>query len=209
MEDLREEYDGELNPDAVDAKAPLSMLETWIHDAQMAGLSDPTAMCLATLGPDGGPRSRMVLCKGVEGNKVRFFTNLTSDKAQQLHADARASLTFWWSDADRSARLVGRVEPVGRKEVEDYFASRPRASQLGAWVSDQSSPIADRDALEAKRSDVHARFEGKDVPCPPHWGGFRFLAHEVEYWAGRPARLHDRIRLTLNDGVWSKQRLQP
>ncbi|MCH1410800.1 MAG: pyridoxamine 5'-phosphate oxidase [Candidatus Poseidoniaceae archaeon] len=209
MEDLREEYDGKLNPDAVDLNAPLAMLETWIHDAQMAGLSDPTAMCLATLGPDGGPRSRMVLCKGVHGASVRFFTNLTSDKAQQLHADERASLTFWWPDADRSVRLVVRVEPLGRADVEAYFATRPRASQLGAWVSDQSSPIADRSALEAKREDVHARFEGSDVPCPPHWGGFIAHAHEVEYWAGRPARLHDRIRLRLDDGVWTKERLQP
>lgn len=209
MEHLREEYNGELDPASVDAKAPLDLLTAWINEAEQAGLSDPTAMCLATLGPDGAPRSRMVLCKGVEGTTVRFFTNLTSDKAHQLQADGRASLTFWWPDMDRSTRLVGHVTPLERDEVEAYFASRPRSSQIGAWVSDQSSEIDDRAALEAKHVDVHARFEGQDVPCPPHWGGFRFHAHEVEYWAGRPARLHDRIRLTLEQGTWATTRLQP
>ena len=209
MDHLREEYDGELDPAAVDPQAPLQLLTAWIHDAEQAGLSDPTAMCLATLGPDGAPRSRMVLCKGVDGTTVRFFTNLTSDKANQLHADARASLTFWWPDMDRSTRLTGHVTPLERDEVEAYFATRPRSSQIGAWVSDQSSPIEDRDALEAKHAEVHARFHEADVPCPPHWGGFRFHAHEIEYWAGRPARLHDRIRLTHNDGTWTKARLQP
>ena len=209
MDHLREEYDGELDPAAVDPQAPLELLKAWIHDAEQAGLSDPTAMCLATLGPDGAPRSRMVLCKGVDGTTVRFFTNLTSDKAKQLHDDARASLTFWWPDMDRSTRLTGQVTPLERDEVEAYFATRPRPSQIGAWVSDQSSPIEDRDALEAKHAEVHARFHEADVPCPPHWGGFRFHAHEIEYWAGRPARLHDRIRLTHNDGTWTKARLQP
>lgn len=209
MDHLREEYDGELDPAAVDPHAPLELLTAWIHDAEQAGLSDPTAMCLATLGPDGAPRSRMVLCKGVDGTTVRFFTNLTSDKANQLHADARASLTFWWPDMDRSTRLTGHVTPLERDEVEAYFATRPRSSQIGAWVSDQSSPIEDRNALEAKHAEVHARFHEADVPCPPHWGGFRFHAHEIEYWAGRPARLHDRIRLTHHDGTWTKARLQP
>ena len=209
MDHLREEYDGELDPALVNPEAPLELLKAWIYDAEQAGLGDPTAMCLATLGPDGAPRSRMVLCKGVDGTAVRFFTNLTSDKAEQLHADARASLTFWWSDMDRSTRLTGRVTPLERDEIEAYFASRPRSSQIGAWVSDQSSPIEDRDALEAKHAEVHARFHDADVPCPPHWGGFRFHAHEVEYWAGRPARLHDRIRLTQRDGTWTKARLQP
>jgi pyridoxamine 5'-phosphate oxidase len=209
MEHLREEYDGELDPASVDSEDPLGLLTTWIHEAEQAGLSDPTAMCLATLGPDGSPRSRMVLCKGVEGTTVRFFTNLTSDKASQLQADARASLTFWWPDMDRSTRVVGHVTPLERGEVQAYFASRPRSSQIGAWVSDQSSEIEDRAALEAKHVSVHARFEGQDVPCPPHWGGFRFHAQEVEYWAGRPARLHDRIRLRFEHGAWSPSRLQP
>ncbi|GIS27448.1 MAG: hypothetical protein CM15mP128_2070 [Methanobacteriota archaeon] len=151
----------------------------------------------------------MVLCKGVDGTTVRFFTNLTSDKANQLHADARASLTFWWPDMDPSTRLTGHVTPLERAEVEAYFATRPRSSQIGAWVSDQSSPIEDRDALPSQAFRGACPLPRAEGPCPPHWGGFRFHAHEVEYWAGRPARLHDRIRLTHHDGTWTKARLQP
>ena len=209
MEDLRHEYDAVLEEGMVNPSAPLDLLRTWIDDAAASDVADPNAMCLATLGPDGGPRSRMVLCKGVEQHAVVFYTNLTSDKAMQLQADARASATFWWPDAERSVRIVGKVTLLPQEEVERYFASRPRSSQVGAWVSDQSSPIADRTALEAKHEEALARFSDGPVPCPPHWGGFRLHASEIEYWAGRPARLHDRLRLRAGEAAWTLERLQP
>jgi pyridoxamine 5'-phosphate oxidase len=209
MEDMRHEYSASLDESTVSSVAPLDLLRTWINEAAGAEVADPNAMCLATIGADGAPRARMVLCKGVEEASVIFFTNMTSDKAEHLLVRPEVASTFWWPDAERSVRLVGHATALGRDEVERYFATRPRSSQVGAWVSDQSAPIADRSALEAKHLDVQAHFASGEVPCPPHWGGFRIHVHEVEYWAGRPARLHDRLRLRPGASEWSMERLQP
>jgi len=209
MEDLRHEYGASLDEGLVSTTAPLALLRTWVDEAVAAGVADPNAMCLATIGTDGTPRSRMVLCKGIEEDAVLFYTNMTSDKATHLLARPEASTTFWWPDAERSVRVVGHATPLDRDEVERYFATRPRSSQVGAWVSDQSSPIADRASLEVKHVEVQARFASGEVPCPPQWGGFRLHVREVEYWAGRPARLHDRVRLRAEASGWSMERLQP
>lgn len=184
------------------------MLRRWIDEAGDAGAVEPTAMVLATVGADG-PDARVVLCKGVDHGVV-WFTNHRSAKGRQLAADPRAAVTFHLAELERQVRVRGRAERLDAAQDDAYFASRPRASQLGAWASgEQSAPVDDRAALEAELAAVERRFAGGPVPRPDHWGGWRLVPHEVELWQGRPGRVHDRLLCTRGGDGWDLVRLRP
>jgi pyridoxamine 5'-phosphate oxidase len=195
------------------AADPLEQFARWLQDAIDAGLPEPNAMVLATATADGVPSARTVLLKGVDGRGFAFFTNLGSSKGAELAANPRAALVFPWHAMARQVRVSGPVSLVDRGEVADYFASRPRESRLGAWASPQSAVIGSRGELDARLAEVTARWpEGEEIPVPAFWGGYRVLAQEVEFWAGREGRLHDRLRYrrTLSEpGAWHLERLAP
>lgn len=188
---------------------PLEVVRTWLDDADAAGDPEPTAMALATSDADG-PDARVVLCKGIDHGVV-WFTNHRSAKGQQLMADPRAAVLFHWPLLERQVRLRGSSARLTAGEDDAYFASRPRASQLGAWASGhQSAPVDDRATLEDDLAAARERFEGGPVPRPPWWGGWRLVPDVVELWQGRPGRLHDRLLLTREDGpTWRLDRLRP
>ena len=189
---------------------PLVLFNQWQQQAIAANLKDPTAASLATVEVSGMLWQRIVLLKAIKEGAFVFFTNYRSNKARALAADQRASLLFPWHELDRQVIVAGTVEKISDVESDDYFASRPRESQLGAWASSQSDPIADRSLLEAQYQRVLARFANEDaVPRPPHWGGFRLLPQQIEFWQGGEHRLHDRFRYERDGESWSLARLQP
>jgi pyridoxamine 5'-phosphate oxidase len=188
---------------------PLVTVRRWIDDAVAAELPEPTAVTLATADAEGCPDARIVLLRGVDEHGVRWFTNRRSVKGDQLAATPCAAIVAHWQPLERQVRLRGDVELLADEESDAYFASRPRESQLGAWASAQSAPIADRQALKARVAEVTARFDGRDVPRPPHWGGYLLRPDTVELWQGRPARLHDRFRYHRVGDGWQWRRLQP
>lgn len=213
FEGPRVSYDtGELSDSSV-APDPFVQLRRWLDDAEAADVREPTALTLSTVDASGQPRSRSVLLRRFDERGLVFFTNLESAKARELFAEPRAAAHLLWLDLLRQVRVEGTVEPVGDAEADDYFATRPRASQLGAWASPQSRPIADRAELDALVTEVAQRFEGHElVDRPPFWGGFRLVPHAFEFWQGRPNRLHDRIAYRPDagtPGTWITQRLAP
>ena len=187
---------------------PLVLFEQWQRDASVAGLADPTGVVVATVQPDGSIRQRFVLLKGVSEDGFVFFTNYNSDKAAALAQNDRSSMLFPWNELDRQVSVSGKVEKIAESESDAYFAARPRASQIAAWTSQQSQPIASRGALEAQYQATLERFDGSDVPRPPHWGGFRLVPERIEFWQGGKDRLHDRYVYQYTNG-WSRVRLQP
>jgi pyridoxamine 5'-phosphate oxidase len=188
---------------------PIALFERWYADAQAASTSEPNAMTLATATPDGRPSARVVLLKGVDARGFAFYTNEQSRKGRELAANPQAALTLLWPALERQVRVVGRVTRVDDAEADAYFASRPRGSQLGAWASQQSRPLAGRDELDARWAELSERWEGEDVPRPPHWGGFRVEPDEIEFWQGRADRLHDRFAYVRADDGWQRTRLAP
>ncbi|NCG05641.1 MAG: pyridoxamine 5'-phosphate oxidase [Gammaproteobacteria bacterium] len=187
---------------------PMALFEQWQQDASAAGLADPTGVVVATVQPDGSIRQRFVLLKGVSERSFVFFTNYNSDKAVALADNDRASMLFPWNELDRQVSVSGRVEKIAETESDAYFAARPRASQIAAWTSQQSRPIASRSVLEHQYQETLRRFDGSDVPRPPHWGGFRLVPERIEFWQGGEDRLHDRFVYQYADG-WGRSRLQP
>jgi pyridoxamine 5'-phosphate oxidase len=187
---------------------PLEQFEQWYAGAVAAGVVEPEAMALATASADGMPSVRFVLLKGIDARGVEFFTNYESRKGRELIANPRAALAVLWKPLQRQVRLEGAVEVLSPEESDEYFASRSRDSQLGAWASAQSEAIPDREWLEARLRDADAQYPG-EVPRPPHWGGFRLLPSTIEFWEGRPSRLHDREVFTRVDGEWVASRLSP
>ena len=187
---------------------PLVLFEQWQKEANAAGLADPTGVVVATVQPDGSIRQRFVLLKGVSEDGFVFFTNYNSDKAAALAQNDRSSMLFPWNELDRQVSVSGKVEKIAESESDAYFAARPRASQIAAWTSQQSQPIASRGALEAQYQATLERFDGSDVPRPPHWGGFRLVPERIEFWQGGEDRLHDRFVYQYTNG-WSRLRLQP
>ncbi|MFT4125357.1 MAG: pyridoxamine 5'-phosphate oxidase [Gordonia sp. (in: high G+C Gram-positive bacteria)] len=191
----------------------LDLFGVWLREAVEARIAEPNAMVLGTVDPDGRPATRTVLCKGADAAGIVFYTGRDSDKGRDLAANPVAAVTFPWIALERQVHVRGRVTPVTAVEVQAYWDTRPRGSQLSALASDQSRPIGSRRELEAKAADVAARFGGLDgtteVPVPEHWGGYRIEPTLVEFWQGRANRLHNRVRLTLVDGAWQAQRLQP
>jgi len=190
---------------------PIEQFRVWFDDAvARSGLADPNAMCLSTLSPEGMPEGRIVLLKGVDPAGFVFYTNLESNKGRALMANPRAALTFHWDRLARQVRVQGRVEAVTGEEADLYYSSRPRGSRLGAWASEQSRPLPDRETLEARIRELDEQFPGEEIPRPPHWSGFRVLPERVEFWQGRTSRLHDRfVYRPGGDGVWMIQRLNP
>lgn len=210
--DLRQSYErGVL--DAADLPAdPIALFEAWFAYAQAAGTREPNAMTLATADAEGTPSARVVLLKGVDRRGFAFFTNVESRKGRDLDANPQAALVFWWPELERQVRVEGRVGRVEDDEADAYFASRPRGSRLGAWASPQSRPVPNRGVLEALLAEIEAEHPGEDVPRPAFWGGYRVVPHAVEFWQGRPSRLHDRHVYRRDDGAasgWRTERLAP
>lgn len=194
------------------ADDPLALFERWFAEARASEPNDSNAMALATVSPAGQPSVRMVLLKGHDADGFVFYTNGESRKAGELRACARAALLFHWKSLRRQVRVEGPVTPVSDAESNAYFATRGRDSQLGAWASDQSRPLADRETFEARFEAMRARFDGGPVPRPPHWGGWRVTAERIELWRDRPHRLHERrlfVRAGADGADWSESLLYP
>lgn len=187
---------------------PFEQFRVWFEDTQKENLIEANAMCLATVDAAGRPDARMVLLKGIDHGFV-FYTNLQSAKGKELAANPHAALCFHWKELERQVRIRGAVERVELAMADEYFHSRPRGSQLGAWVSRQSAVVADRGELERKFRDAEKEFEGREVPLPDDWGGYRVIPEEMEFWQGRRDRLHDRLRYRRDGERWIRERLSP
>lgn len=189
---------------------PIAQIERWIAEAAAGGLRNPNAMALSTVGADGRISSRTVLLKGLDERGAVFYTSRSSRKGRALEANPRAALLLHFDALERQISIEGRVTRASDEESDSYFATRPRGSQLGAWASDQSEPVASRSALDARLAAMEERFRGRDVPRPPHWGGYRVSLDRIEFWQGRQDRLHDRVAYTpTRGGGWTTQRLCP
>lgn len=190
---------------------PIPVCQTWFDEArERCTVPNTNAMALSTVGRDSQPSCRMVLLKGFDHRGPVFYTNSQSRKGNELEAMSKASLLFFWDELERQIRIEGTVEHVSSEEADAYFASRPRGSRIGAWASSQSRPCADRATLDAGIDEAQKRFEGQDVPRPPHWLGYRVIPAKIEFWQGGESRVHDRVVYELEDGgSWSTQRLWP
>ena len=208
--DLRREYADEGLTEADLLADPVAMFGRWFDDADAAGLHEPNAMVVATADAAGRPSARMVLLKGVDDRGFVFFTNSASRKGSELADNPACALLFPWHPLERQVRVDGTAHLLDRPAVADYFARRPRGSQIGAHASHQSRPVADRAALQAAYEELAARFEGEDVPVPEEWGGYLVVPEVVEFWQGRPGRMHDRLVYRRAGGEgWTVQRLAP
>lgn len=195
--------------DVSEDEDPIALFGNWFEAANRAGVYLPEAVSLSTASPDGRPSSRMVLLKDFDDRGFVFFTNYESRKATELNANPQAAMLFHWAFLQRQVRVEGRVERVTREESEAYFRSRARGSRIGAWASRQSRPLASREELEQRVSDMERRFGDDDIPLPDFWGGYRVKPERIEFWQGRLYRLHDRIVFTKEKNRWSTERLFP
>jgi pyridoxamine 5'-phosphate oxidase len=206
---LRRDYESAGIDVAALPAGPLPLWRSWLADAQAADVAEINAMIVSTVDADGTPSSRTVLCKGADEDGFVFFSNYTSRKGRALAANDRVSLLFPWHPLSRQVLVGGAAALVSRRESEDYFASRPRGSQISAWASAQSSVVTHRDVLEQRVAELERTYDGRQVPCPPHWGGYRVVPATVEFWQGRRDRLHDRLRYRRGGSGWVVERLSP
>ncbi|HEY9600270.1 MAG TPA: pyridoxamine 5'-phosphate oxidase [Allocoleopsis sp.] len=207
---LRKDYTFQGLSEADAHPDPFGQFKIWFDQALAAGLPEPNAMTISTVTSDGKPSARMVLLKDYDEQGFVFYTNYESHKGQQLLQNPWGAITFWWAELERQVRIEGRVEQVSAAESDEYFHSRPRNSQLGAWVSAQSQVIQNRKVLEERLQQLEKEYKNRAIPRPPHWGGFRVIPTAIEFWQGRPSRLHDRLLYQCcEDGSWKIQRLSP
>ncbi len=209
LADLRKEYSLAGLAEADLARDPFRQFEKWFQEAEAAKLTEPNAMTLSTATREGRPAARTVLLKGFDGRGFVFYSNYESRKGRELHDNPHAALLFPWVALERQVIIEGKVTRVAREESEAYFHSRPRASQLAAWISQQSSIISGRSVLEDGMKTVEHKYAGQTVPLPPHWGGWRLAPETVEFWQGRRSRLHDRLRYRREKDGWAIERLAP
>jgi pyridoxamine 5'-phosphate oxidase len=210
LADLRKEYTCHGLSETEAHPNPVEQFKLWFNQALLAQLPEPNGMTIATATSEGKPSARMVLLKYYDQRGFVFYTNYESHKGQQLVENPWAAIAFWWAQLERQVRIEGRVEQVSPEESDAYFQSRPKDSQLGAWASSQSRVIDSRDVLEQRLQQLQKEYENQPVPRPPHWGGFRVIPTEIEFWQGRPNRLHDRLLYRQGeDGSWQMQRLSP
>jgi pyridoxamine 5'-phosphate oxidase len=208
LANLRKNYSlGSLDVSDVD-RDPIRQFQTWFNQALDAKLPEPNAMTVATVDEQGRPAARILLIKGVDERGFVFFTNYESRKGHELAANPHAALLFHWIELERQVRIEGKVEKTSDAESDTYFHSRPLGSRIGAWASEQSAVIGSRAQLEAREREISAQY-GEHPPRPPHWGGYRLVPSAIEFWQGRPSRLHDRIRYTREAGAWTIERLAP
>lgn len=194
----------DLNPD------PIKQFETWFTEAANAEIVEPNAFTLSTVSAEGKPSSRIVLLRNFEPTGFTFYTNYTSRKGLDMDANPNVCMNFFWADVERQIRIEGIASKINTLESMEYFKKRPRASQIGAWASAQSSPIDSRADLDKRIAEIEQQFQGKTVDKPPFWGGYRVMPMAIEFWQGRPSRLHDRFRYSLKqDNTWKIERLNP
>ena len=199
----------ELNNLLNDAKHPVEIVAKWLQEAKDMGLDKPEAMNLATVGIDGKPRNRMVLMRHISKTEIGFFTNLSSSKAKEITNNPNVSATLWWSEMERQVRIEGLAQPMSHDVVEAYFTSRPRKSRIAAWASKQSQPLSSMDALYKRFQEAELMFAEGDVTLPKFWGGYTISVERIEFWLGKPHRLHERIVLTKEKDGWLHSRLFP
>lgn len=206
---LRREYVSHPLTEVSVSADPIEQFHIWFQEVMQVDQPDPEAMTLSTSLPNGRTSGRIVLLKGFDRQGFVFFTNYRSRKSLELSDNPFGALTFYWPALNRQVRIEGLIDRVSREESEEYFKTRPRGSQIGAWASPQSSEIAGREVIEKSIAELEKQFGDGDIPCPPDWGGFILKPDWIEFWQGRESRLHDRILYSLNDGNWKISRLAP
>lgn len=208
LEHMRKTYRRtELHEEQISSN-PIDQLQRWLEDAAGADVPEPNAMSVSTCA-SGRPSSRMVLLRRLDAGGLVFYTSYFSRKGRELEENPYASALFYWPQLERQVRIEGYVQRVSDDESDAYFASRPRGHQIGAWASEQSEPVENRELLDQRMRDYEERFEGEDVPRPHSWGGYAIVPERIEFWQGRPNRMHDRLEFVRSHGVWSMRRLQP
>jgi pyridoxamine 5'-phosphate oxidase len=207
---LRKEYTSAGLTESAADPDPIAQFRRWFDAALAADLHEPNAMTLATATPEGRPSARIVLLKGFDERGFVFYTSYEGRKSEEIEANPLCALVFYWGELERQVRVEGRLSRIPEEESDEYFGNRPRGSQLGAWASEQSRPVEGRNPLEERLRNLEAEYEGREVPRPPFWGGYRVEPEVIEFWQGRENRLHDRlVYRRSDDGEWERERLQP